>query len=272
MELGFLFWLFFIGIFIATLQDLKRREVDNWLNLLLVFSSVVYLVYTTYFNKNFEIIFIAGFVFILMFVFMNSFYYGRVFAGGDAKLLFAMSVFFVSSDFYLSLFNIIFFLVLLMVCGSIYGLFYSGVLYVMNFKKVNLKLKKEINPRVKYLYLGGFVFLIFGFFETLFLIFGLVFLILPFIYSFAKALEGVVMVREIKGTDLREGDWLSEDITLGKKTIKANWEGLTKKELILLRKLKKVKIREGLPFVPAFLMAFLIYVFLRGHLISFLRF
>ena len=32
MEFGFLFWVFLIGIGIASFQDLKRREVDNWLN------------------------------------------------------------------------------------------------------------------------------------------------------------------------------------------------------------------------------------------------
>ena len=45
MEFGFLFWLFFVGIIIACTQDLKRREVDNWLNLFLLMTSLVFVFY-----------------------------------------------------------------------------------------------------------------------------------------------------------------------------------------------------------------------------------
>ena len=42
---GFLFWLFLVGIIVASLQDLKRQEVDNWLTLFLIMASSVYLFY-----------------------------------------------------------------------------------------------------------------------------------------------------------------------------------------------------------------------------------
>ena len=45
MVFGFLFWLFLIGIVVASLQDLKRREVDNWLNLFLLVASFVFVFY-----------------------------------------------------------------------------------------------------------------------------------------------------------------------------------------------------------------------------------
>ena len=79
------------------------------------------------------------------------------------------------------------------------------------------------------------------------------------------------MIREINAKKLREGDWLVDDIKLKAKTIKYNWEGLTKNDLVLLHKLnKKVKIKEGLPFVPAFLIAFIGYYFLRERLFEIL--
>jgi len=72
------------------------------------------------------------------------------------------------------------------------------------------------------------------------------------------------MVRVVLGKELREGDWLVDDIRVGKKVIKADWDGLSLKDIELLKSSRKIKIKDGLPFVPAFLIAFLGYVFLRG--------
>ena len=44
--------------------------------------------------------------------------------------------------------------------------------------------------------------------------------------------------------------------------IKADWDGLSLGDIELLKLRKKIKIKDGLPFVPAFLIAFLGYVFL----------
>ena len=61
MMFGFLFWLFLIGIVVASLQDLKRREVDNWLNVFLLVASFVFVFYVAIFNRDVTIIFRAGF-------------------------------------------------------------------------------------------------------------------------------------------------------------------------------------------------------------------
>ena len=88
MMLGFLFWLFFVGIVVASLQDLKRREVDNWLNLFLLVAGFVFIFYRAIFEKDVSLVFQAGFALVIMFGFMNLFYYGRVFGGGDGNFLF----------------------------------------------------------------------------------------------------------------------------------------------------------------------------------------
>ena len=142
MEFGFLFWLFLVGIIIASMQDLKRREVDNWLNLFLLVSSFVFVFYGAILTGNSDVIFHAGFLLVVMFVIMNLFYYGRVFAGGDAKLLFAMTAFFLGMTFWGSMINVGVFLLFLMVSGSVYGLAYSGVLWFQNRKKANKEMRK----------------------------------------------------------------------------------------------------------------------------------
>ena len=269
----FLFWLFFIGIIIASLQDLKRREVDNWLNLFLLVVSFIFIFYKVIFERDVTIIFQAGFALVIMFAFMNLFYHGRIFAGGDAKLLVAMTVFFVGVRFDITLINIGIFLLFLMFSGSIYGLAYSFVLYVKDYKKINKEIDRIVRGfGIRYLRVGVVAFCVAialaVFFDWLAFLFLSVFMfLLPVLYIFAKALENISMVRNISGKDLREGDWLVNDIKIKGEVIKSNWDGLSLEEIELLKNKKKVKIKEGLPFVPAFLIAFLMYVFLKDWLI-----
>lgn len=267
---GFLFWLFFVGIIAAALQDLKRREVDNWLNLFLLVASFAFVFYRAIFEGNIEIIFQAGFALVIMFAFMNLFYYGRIFAGGDAKLLVAMTVFFVGTDFSMTLINMGIFLLFLMFSGSIYGLVYSIVLYVKNFEKVNKEIRKGFeNLWVRYIILLGIVMFVFSYVDWIFLFLSVFLFLLSVLYVFAKGLENVSMVRDISGKELREGDWLVDDVRVGKKVVRADWDGLSLEDIELLKNKKKVKIKEGLPFAPAFLIAFLGYVFLKDWLILF---
>lgn len=265
MEFGFLFWLFGIGIVVASLQDLKRREVDNWLNLFLLVASLAFVFFGAFLTGETDVIFHVGFFLVVMFLIMNLFYYGRVFAGGDAKLLFAMSAFFLGATFWDSMINIGIFSLFLMVAGSFYGLCYSGVLWFQNRDRVNKEMRKILGENR---WLFGILFvsvvLMFGGFnDFIFLLFGICLGVFPFLYVFAKGLENVSMVRGVLGSELREGDWLVEDVMAGKKVIKADWDGLSLEDIGLLKRKRRVLIKEGLPFVPAFLIAFIGYFFFR---------
>ncbi|MDH3353466.1 MAG: prepilin peptidase, partial [Nanoarchaeota archaeon] len=156
MMSGFLFWLFFVGILVSGLQDLRRREVDNWLNLFLLVSGFVFVFYKAIFERDVSIVFQAGFALVIMFSVMNVFYYGKVFAGGDAKLLVAMTVFFIGVNFNVTLINMGIFLFFLMFSGSVYGLVYSFVLYYKNKEKVNKEIRKGFdNLWVRYAIIRG---------------------------------------------------------------------------------------------------------------------
>ncbi len=271
---GFLFWLFLIGILIASFQDLKRREIDNWLNLFLVFASLSFVIFKSIFDNSPLLVLHSGFFLLVMFIFANLFYYGRVFAGGDAKLLFAMTLFFLDASYYVTFTNIFTFIFLLMISGSVYGLGYSLFLYSKDFKKVNLEMKKQYrNPFFMYFFMVGVAFFIIGFVKWFFIPLSIIFLFLPLIYIFSKGLEKVSMIKSISGKELREGDWLVNDVSVKGKLIRADWDGLSSEEVDLMKNLKNVKIKDGLPFAPAFLIAFLAYFFLRtkflGILINF---
>jgi hypothetical protein len=82
------------------------------------------------------------------------------------------------------------------------------------------------------------------------------------LFAFAKSIEKISMICPKDARDLREGDWLAEDVRIKGKIIKYNWEGLDKKDIKRLQSYKKkVKIKDGIPFVPGFLIAFILYLF-----------
>lgn len=328
MELGFLFWFFLIGLIVASLQDLKRREVDNWLNLFLVVGSFVFIFYSfiieesifrqiffiftlgililIYFsnfpwynwkNKNSPFYFLLFLCIIMvfaialifyfsnmnfsmssksiillmtLFIVSNLFYYGRVFAGGDAKLLFSMSALFLTSSFIGSLFNMSIFIGLLMFSGAFYGLFFSVFLYFKSYKQVNIKMKRVFKQyRIGFFITPCIILLSLFFFSKMLLFIGLFSLLFMALFVFAKGLESVSLTKIVSGKELKEGDWLAEDIKLKDNVIKESWEGLSKNDLKLLLRKKMVKIKEGIPFVPSFLIAFLIYNFFGEKILSF---
>jgi prepilin signal peptidase PulO-like enzyme (type II secretory pathway) len=101
--------------------------------------------------------------------------------------------------------------------------------------------------------------------------------IFPYLYLYVKSVDESSMVRKVKTSKLTVGDWLYKDVKVGKKLIKANWDGLLEEDIKLLRKNKKeVLVRYGIQFAPVFLISYLIYFlffklnFLSNFLSSFL--
>jgi len=144
-------------------------------------------------------------------------------------------------------------------------------LYFKNSERVNKEMcvvAKRI--RAKCWFFVVIFLLVFGFVDFVFLLFS--FLLFSFLglYVFAKGLENVSMIEEVSGKELREGDWLVKDIQVGGKIIRANWDGLSLKDLDLLKDKNRVLIRQGLAFVPAFFIAFLGYAFFRDWFVGFL--
>ncbi len=91
--------------------------------------------------------------------------------------------------------------------------------------------------------------------------FGLLIFIIPYLYLSAKAIDEVCMIKKISPKNLTEGDWLYKDVKIGNKFVKKSWDGLTKQEIKLLKKKDYVFVRQGIPFSPAFLIAFLILIY-----------
>ena len=155
------------------------------------------------------------------------------------------------------------------IVGSIYSLIYSLFLVEKNKRKFVAEFKREFVKNKKLFY---FVLILVIIFEIIILIsgqgeyfyfslFGLLIFLLPVLYIYTKALEQGCMIKLVSPGKLTEGDWLEKDVKVGKKVIKKSVHGLSWQEIKLLRKAKnKVWIKEGIPFTPSFLVAFIIMV------------
>lgn len=260
----FLIFLGFVYVAIASLQDLKKREVWNWLNFSLIAFALAYRAFYAIVNSD-SMFFIFGLAGVIVAVALGyAFYYSRVFAGGDAKLLMGLGAVIPLADSILG--NVIIFVVfifLLMASGSLYGILWSFGLVLQNKRVFWKEFRKQIGKYRKLFYVSVVLFVLFLIFpvitrELVMIVLPVIILIFPLLYTYAKAVEESCMVVLVKTGDLTEGDWLYQTVRVGKKTIKPNWEGLSTSELKILKKKKgTVLIKQGIPFVPAFFFALL---------------
>lgn len=267
----FLIVLALIWIVVAIVMDYRKREVQNWWNFSLIAIALVYRAFTSLYLRDYRF-FIYGVIgFAIFFIIANLFYYSRVFAGGDAKLLMALGAILpFSSTFFSNLIIFLYFIFLLLFFGGIYGMFFSLFLAVRNSKKFTREFSRQFEKNKR---LIEIIFIIVIVLSVLFLLveqyllvaFPMLLLIFPFLYIYAKSVEESCMIKSVDVKNLTVGDWLYEEVRIGKRKIKPNWEGLNERELRLLQKKQgkgKVKIKQGIPFTPAFLFAFLILIWL----------
>ncbi|HJX50594.1 MAG TPA: A24 family peptidase [Candidatus Nanoarchaeia archaeon] len=266
IEIIFLFALALIWIIFATVQDLRQREVANWLNFSLIIFALGFRFFYGVFSEDFGLFYQGVIGFGIFFAFGNLFYYSRMFAGGDAKLMIALGAILpVSKDLFVNVSGFFSFLMIFFISGIIYGGIWSLVLMIKNFGRFTKEFPKQFNKSKKIILIITFfalVFLILGFYSVFYFYLSLLCLIFPYLLIFAKTIEESCMVKRVNTKDLGEGDWLYKNLKIGKSIIKANWEGLSKEDISKIRKkLDKVEIKQGIPFVPVFLISFLIYAY-----------
>jgi len=261
--MNFIFIFYLIGLMIAVFQDFKRREIDDWLNLFLFFSGIAFLFFSG--NVFLDSAVYIAFVFFIFIACLVSFllYNFRFFSGGDAKLLFAISPLFFNVIFYISMMNFLVFFACLVLSGCVYSMIYAGVLFFRDFKKTKrlflLELRKKYSKIL--LIIGIFMFLV-GIWNFSFVFIGGLLWLFVVLFSFAKSLEGASMKKRISTRGLREGDWLFYDLKIGGRIFRKNWEGLSEKDVLFLNRFdKKVFIKDGIPYAPAFLIALILYYF-----------
>ncbi len=265
IENWFLIVLGLIWIIGAVLQDLRRREVDNLWNFSLIGFALAYRFAISVSSGDYWFI-LNGIFGLVIFLFLgNLFYYGRLFAGGDAKLLIALGCILPLSSNWMINFEIFgLFIVLFLALGSIYALIWAMFLVGLHWRGFRKEFVKQWKIYKK-MFLIAIIFVIcwtiflFLVSKTELILVGLVILLFPVLFTFAKAVEESCMIKKTKPNKVTEGDWLYRDITVSGKKIKANWEGVSKSELKWIKKhgKKDIFVKQGIPFTPSFLFAFI---------------
>jgi Flp pilus assembly protein protease CpaA len=263
----FLIVLALIWIIFASVQDLKKREVSDWLNFSLIIFAMGFRFFYCLFDSGTFNFFYQGLIGLgIFFILGNLLYYGRMFAGGDAKLMIALGAVLPFSEIFSINLNIfiLFFLIFLFV-GAIYSFGISFVLGLKNFKKCKEEFFRELKSNKKLFYVPmifGLILMVSGFIQYILFVLGLLIFILPYFYFYAKSIDETCMIKRIKTSNLTEGDWLYKKIKIGKKIINPKWDGLNKEEIkIIQKKYKIILIRQGIPFTPVFLISFLILIY-----------
>jgi Flp pilus assembly protein protease CpaA len=261
---------------ISSISDIQKREVADLLSWGLVFIGLILRILFS-FSYGKEMI-ISGLIGLgICFVISLILYYTGQWGGADSKLLMGMGSV-IGVDF---LFNslqsnahlliygmdLLIFVVLLLLAGSIYSLIWSVGLAIKNYNAFFQEFRLLFFDSKGYFYTSLVVFVLSILIgiksHWLFFSFGLLVIFSYFLFVGILAVErsGFVVQKDI--IDLVPGDWLMEKVR-GKRGDTIYSKTLEKGDLEKLLKwysqgiIKKVKIKEGIPFVPAFLFAYIL--------------
>jgi len=276
-HLIFLIVLAFTWLFFAAVYDLRKRIVPNWLSFSLIIFALGFRFFYSLFDENF-LFFYQGLIGLgIFFVIGNVLYYGRIFAGGDAKLMIALGpILGFSESFFRNIELFFLFVILFLFIGGFYGLIWSVYLTFHNYGVFKKAFIKEFNNNKKFIsviMVFALFIMVLGFFEILIFYLGFLIFIMPYFFIYAKTIDNVLLVKEVKTSKLEEGDWLYKNLKIGKKIIRATWSGLTKRQIKEIRReYKGIKIKEGIPFAPVFLISFFVFVYFYARNINLLGF
>lgn len=266
----FLMFIALVWLIVASVQDFRKREVENWWSFSLVVFALAFRAFISIEKGNY-LYFVWGLAGLAAgFVLMELFYYGRMFGGGDAKLLMALGVILpLSLDWKVNGILFASFIFLMMIAGAVYGLICSFSYMVLNFSSFLKKFVRYFKKYSKVTYYTWIfsacillvsILLRFNIGIALCLLLALT----PVLFVYGKAVEESCMLSFVEPRKLTIGDLIVQNIKIGNQTIKPGWEGLSEEELKLIQKKvkRKVLVKQGVPFVPVFLFAFIILLVL----------
>jgi len=262
-EYYFLFALALVWTLFATIQDIKSREVANWLNFSLIAFALAYRAFYATINQDYHFFLLGLAAFAIFFALAYVFYYIKAFAGGDAKLLMGLGIILPYKDYFdLATLSLIF-LFLLFLVGAVYSIIYSALIIAKNRNKFSKELRKKTKHNKKILIISLALLAIsiaLSFINSLFMLL-LILSLIPLVYLYTASLDKCMLIL-LPPSKLTEGDWLEKPVRINSRiTIKKTVHGLSLKDIQLLKKHnKKVLIKQGIPFVPAFMVALIIMV------------
>jgi Flp pilus assembly protein protease CpaA len=253
---------------ISSYTDLKTREVPDILSYSLIFIALgLRILFSFIFGKELIISGLLGLG--IGFIIAAAFYYSHQWGGADSKLLMGMGAV-IGIPLALNLQTLYFFIFLLalLFIGAFYGLIWMAYLAIKNKEKFVKKYKTNIHEYGRMhlaLWVATILFVVFSLKFKSLLIVSMFPILLFYTFVFVSTIEQSFFTKWISVKKLTEGDWLIGDVIVHGKTIMEKktieLEDLEQlQKLYNQGKLKTVKIREGIPFVPSFLFAYIVFV------------
>jgi len=256
------------ALLIASYSDLRTREVPDLVSYGLIFAALslrlIYSLIERDWNYLFSGIFGLGAFFTLAFVLYKAHQWG----GGDSKLLMGVgAVIGITLPFDRSSWNLLLFILSLLFLGAVYGLFWMAYFAIKKRKEfipsflAALKQHQLLQIITLAVSLIIFVFSLNYFIPLWYLS---IFLIGAFyLFLFVISVESSCLFNEVHVQRLVPGDWLANK----KDNQAVKMKTLLKEDIWSLRSLHAkgkahyVTIREGIPFIPSFLFAYLAIIF-----------
>ena len=269
-----LFIIVFIALVIGTYTDFKTREVPDWLNYGLIFVGFgLRIIFTVvYQDWSYIVHGLLGFgAFLILALVM---FYAGQWGGGDSKMVMGLGML-LGLELSIGAF-LIGFLINIFIFGALFGLVFSIYLAIIHFRQFAKEFNRRFAEKTKekwFVWISTLVLLIASLLvpsvvkASVIVLAGMI-LLSFYMFIYLKSVEQAAMIRWVSPAKLTEGDWVVQNIIIGGKRICGPKDlGLEMKQikkLIALKKkgkIKKILIKYGIPFVPSFLISFLVTYF-----------
>jgi len=262
------------GTLFGVITDLKGRWIPDWISyFMIIFGITGHILISIAQLSIWPAVYSAAAAGILFGV-ASLLYYTGIWGGGDAKLLVGLGALLpvytphvaAPWPWLLTLWlNTLIFGAVFGILGSVFLALKYKEKFLFEFRNLVKKNKIFIYASPALFILPAAIFLL-GMPLEIFL-FSLLIILFPFIYLILKSVENSSMFKLREPHKLVEGDWIAEDICVGNYNYKPAKTGIEKKDIEKLvelekqGKLKQIKIKEGLPYIPAILAGLIISIF-----------
>src|SRR3989344_4776236 len=271
-----------IVLILSTITDLKRREVLDTANIALFSISLITIIIYSLITLSFSPLMSSIKTFIPLTILAFALYYLRQWGGGDTKLLIALSIplaFPLKEQLFLN--ASLNFLINLIIVGALIGIIYALIIIIKKFKEFIKQLRlnaKEYKLSLSLFIFFGILIFILSYQQQNNLLKAILYslstflLITPILHLIFKSIENISMIKTIKVNKLTPGDWIIDKAIRNKFNISTL--GIEEEQILKLKSsnIKQVKVKEGIPFVPMFLIAYLLTMFNINILITIIYF
>ncbi|MBS3110265.1 prepilin peptidase [Candidatus Woesearchaeota archaeon] len=278
MVVELIYALVFLALAAASVTDMRTREVPDWLSYALIAAGIGIRCIDSLITLSWQPIIEGLFGFGAMLALSMGMFYSGQWGGGDTKLLIGIGAMLgLKLDFSSTLVS---FLINLVIFGALYSMAFSTILVARHWKKFRMEFSKLLHNhsyalirKMTTILLAVLLVAIIFINDSLFRLLILLLMTLTFasyyIWVGVKSIELSCMHKLVDPEKLTEGDWIVNDVKVdgkyicGPKDLGIEMQQI--KKLIALKKrgkIRKVLMKEGIPFVPSFLLAFAVTIFL----------